>query len=69
MSLLGRLVRLNTGGVPLEDFFTEVVGHLLRTHPALCRSWLRAAGLARARGFSWAATARAVDRVVASAAA
>ncbi len=49
MSLLGRLVRLNTGTVPLEDFFTEVVGHLLRTHPALCRSWLRAAGLAGIR--------------------
>ncbi len=33
------------------------------------RARLRAAGLERARGFSWDATARAVDRVVASAAA
>lgn len=29
MSLFSRLLNLNTGSIPLEDFFTELVAYLL----------------------------------------
>ncbi len=45
MSLLGRLIRLHSGSMPLEDFFTEAVAHLLRAHPALCLSWFTRSGV------------------------
>ncbi len=45
MSLLGKLIQLHTGSVPLENFFTEVAGHLLRAHPGFCRLWLSNVGL------------------------
>ena len=45
MSLLGKLIQLHAGSVPLEDFFTEAVGHLLTEHPVLCRQWLKKIGL------------------------
>ncbi len=45
MSLLGRLLRLHAGSVPIEDFFTEAVAHLLQAHPDLCLSWFGRAGL------------------------
>ncbi len=50
MSLLRKLVQLHRASVPLENFFTEVVGHLLLAHPALCRLWLSNVGLVEVRG-------------------
>lgn len=44
-SLLGRLVRLFPGSVPLEDLFTEAVARLFERRPELCVAWLEGAGL------------------------
>jgi hypothetical protein len=49
VSLLGKLIQLHTGSVPLENFFTEVAGHLLRVHPGFCRLWLSNVGLVEVR--------------------
>lgn len=45
MPLFDRLLRLHLGSTPTEDFFTEVVAHLLATDSALCMQWLREAGV------------------------
>lgn len=44
-SLLGRLVRLFSDSVPLEDLFTEAVARLFERRPDLCVAWLKDAKL------------------------
>jgi hypothetical protein len=39
------LLRLNSGSVPLKDFFTEVVAHLFEAEPEACLTWIEHAGL------------------------
>jgi hypothetical protein len=40
VGLFTRLLQLHTGVTPFEDFFTEIVGHLLNTSPDLLYAWL-----------------------------
>lgn len=40
MSLFSRLLSLNTGSIPLEDFFTEIVAYLFRTDKKILYAWL-----------------------------
>jgi hypothetical protein len=40
MSLLSRLLNLNTSSIPLEDFFTEVVAYLFSTNKEILYAWL-----------------------------
>lgn len=41
MALFSRLLKLNTGNIPLEDFFTEIVAHLLESSQELLFSWFK----------------------------
>ncbi len=41
MSLFNRLLSLNSGNIPLEDFFTEIVAHLFSTNKYLLFAWLK----------------------------
>ncbi|MDQ3863514.1 MAG: DUF4268 domain-containing protein [Actinomycetota bacterium] len=43
--MLSRLLRFHGGTVRLEDFFSEIVAHLLSTYPELCLSWLNQYGV------------------------
>lgn len=45
MGLFGRLLKLHSGAVPREDFFTEVVAHLFEAEPETCLAWIDQAGL------------------------
>lgn len=45
MSLFSDLLRLHRGHVPTEDFLTEVVAHLMRSHQALTIAWLEQLGV------------------------
>jgi hypothetical protein len=45
VGLFGRLLKLHSGAVPLEDFFTEVVAHLFEAEPQTCLAWIEHAGL------------------------
>lgn len=46
MPLFNRLLKLNTGNILLEDFFTEIVAHLLEEHQNLLISWFKLIGIA-----------------------
>lgn len=39
------MLKLHSGSVPLEDFFTEVVAHLFEAEPETCLAWIEHAGL------------------------
>jgi hypothetical protein len=41
MSLFSRLLNLNTGSMPLEDFFTELVAYLFNTDKEILYDWLK----------------------------
>lgn len=41
MALFSRLLKLNTGNIPLEDFFTEMIAHLLESNQELLFSWFK----------------------------
>jgi hypothetical protein len=41
MSLFSRLLNLNTGSIPLEDFFTELVAHLFSKNKEILYAWLK----------------------------
>lgn len=41
MSLFGRLLNLNTGSIPLEDFFTELVAYLFSKNKEILYAWLK----------------------------
>jgi len=41
MSLFSRLLNLNTGSIPLEDFFTELIAYLFSTNKELLYAWLK----------------------------
>jgi PD-(D/E)XK nuclease superfamily len=41
MSLFSRLLKLNTGSIPLEDFFTELVAYLFSTNEKILHDWLK----------------------------
>ncbi len=41
MSLFSRLLNLNTGSIPLEDFFTELVAYLFSTDQKILYDWLK----------------------------
>jgi hypothetical protein len=41
MSLFSRLLKLNTGSMPLEDFFTELVAYLFSTDKEILYDWLK----------------------------
>ncbi|MFM7426289.1 MAG: PD-(D/E)XK nuclease family protein [Elainella sp.] len=41
MSLFSRLLNLNTGSIPLEDFFTELVAYLFSQNKELLYAWLK----------------------------
>lgn len=40
MALFSRLLNLNTGNIPLEDFFTELVAYLFSTDKEILYAWL-----------------------------
>lgn len=40
MSLFSRLINLNTGSIPLEDFFTEIVAYLFCKNKEILYAWL-----------------------------
>lgn len=40
MSLFSRLLNLNTGSIPLEDFFTEIVAYLFESDKVLLLEWI-----------------------------
>ncbi|MBD2080399.1 PD-(D/E)XK nuclease family protein [Leptolyngbya sp. FACHB-17] len=40
MSLFSRLLHLNTGSIPLEDFFTELVAYLFSKNQEILYAWL-----------------------------
>jgi len=41
MSLFSQLLNLNTGSIPLEDFFTELVAHLFSKNKEILYAWLK----------------------------
>jgi len=41
MSLFSRLLNLNTGNIPQEDFFTELVAYLFETNKEVLYAWLK----------------------------
>lgn len=41
MSLFSRLLNLNTGSIPLEDFFTELVAYLFSKNKEILYAWLK----------------------------
>lgn len=41
VSLFSRLLNLNTGSIPLEDFFTELVAYLFSTDKEILFAWLK----------------------------
>ena len=41
MSLFSKLLKLHAGSIPLEDFFTELVAHLLSTNKEILYAWLK----------------------------
>lgn len=41
MALFSRLLNLNTGSIPLEDFFTELVAYLFSTNKEILYAWLK----------------------------
>ncbi|MEG4942370.1 hypothetical protein [Microcoleus sp. F4-D5] len=41
VALFSRLLSLNTGSIPLEDFFTELVAYLFSTDKEILYSWLK----------------------------
>ncbi|MBE9097042.1 PD-(D/E)XK nuclease family protein [Tychonema sp. LEGE 07203] len=41
VALFSRLLNLNTGSIPLEDFFTELVAYLFSTDKEILYSWLK----------------------------
>ncbi|MGK7931271.1 MAG: hypothetical protein AB4041_07530 [Microcystaceae cyanobacterium] len=41
MGFFNRLVKLNTGNIPLEDFFTEIVAYLLSENQDVLYKWLK----------------------------
>ena len=45
MALFSRLLNLNTGSIPLEDFFTELVAYLFSTNKGILYAWLKHSSL------------------------
>ncbi len=45
MDIFSRLLRLHSGIIPTEDFFTEIVAHLLRENNDLLYRWLESMNL------------------------
>ena len=45
MALFSRLLKLNTGSIPLEDFFTELVAYLFGTNKEILYAWLKHSSL------------------------
>ena len=41
MALFTRLLKLNQGNTPLEDFLTEIVAHFFETFPEILEAWLK----------------------------
>jgi len=41
MALLSRLLKITTGSIRLEDFFTEIVAHLFATNQEIFYAWLQ----------------------------
>ncbi|HEY9664092.1 MAG TPA: hypothetical protein V6C65_37045, partial [Allocoleopsis sp.] len=41
MALFSRLLNLNTGNIPLEDFFTELVAYLFSVNKEILYAWLK----------------------------
>ncbi len=41
VALFSRLLNLNTGSIPLEDFFTELIAYLFSTDKEILYSWLK----------------------------
>jgi hypothetical protein len=52
MSLFNRLLKLHTGSVPLEDFFTELVAYLFQTNKGILYDWLIEIGLSDVKNYS-----------------
>jgi hypothetical protein len=51
MSLFSRLLNLNTGNIPLEDFFTELVAYLFSTNKGILYAWLKELNLFDANAY------------------
>lgn len=51
MALFSRLLSLNTGNIPLEDFFTEIVAYLLSTNKEIVYAWLKYLNLLDANNY------------------
>src|SRR4028119_617584 len=45
MSLFSRLLKLNTGSIRLEDFFTEIVAYLFSINKEILYTWLEYSNL------------------------
>lgn len=60
MALFSRLLNLNTGNIPLEDFFTELVAYLFSVNKEILYAWLKDLGLldANANPESYVSTQR-----------
>jgi len=52
MALFTRLLKLHTGSVPLEDFFTELVAYLFDTNKEILYDWLIEIGLSDVKNYS-----------------
>jgi PD-(D/E)XK nuclease superfamily len=52
MSLFSRLLNLNTGSIPLEDFFSELVAYLFITNKEILYAWLKHLDLPDAADYS-----------------
>jgi hypothetical protein len=52
MSLFARLLKLHTGSVPLEDFFTELVAYLFEMNKEILYDWLIEIGLSDVNNYS-----------------
>ena len=65
MSLFTRLLKLHTGSVPLEDFFTELVAYLFDTNKEIFYDWLIEIGLSNVKNYSgiYISTQREFDPV------
>jgi hypothetical protein len=61
MSLFSRLLNLNTGSIPLEDFFTELVAYLFSTDKEILYAWLKELNLFDANVYSDAHIATQIE--------
>jgi len=63
--LFSRLLNLNTGNIPLEDFFTELVAYLFSTNKGILYAWLEHLKLLDASVYSdaYVATQKTFERL------